>query len=37
MIKRKVKIHQRTTVYLLDVDHRLADTIPIKNAIRAPE
>ncbi len=37
IMKRLENTHQKTTAYLQEVSHRYAHTIPIKNAIRAPE
>jgi len=37
MMKRLENTHQKTTGYLQEASHRFVHTIPIKNAIRAPE
>ncbi len=37
MIERIADTRQKAAFYLKEVNHRLADTIPLKNAIRAPE
>lgn len=36
IMKRLENTHQKTTGHLQEVNHRFADTIPIKNVIRSP-